>query len=122
MVHITCKDTDEVFLKGSKLTVEEIRKRFNIAIAINNSEVVKILYDTDRPLSAIEIATILNHDKKDVPESLLKNVKSSLKKLNKNYLLATFSSEGRTVKYLLKYETALSYQKSLKLNAKVMPK
>jgi predicted transcriptional regulator len=99
------KDTEKAYLKGEILTVEELKKRFSLAITINNADIVKILLETDYPLTAKEIGEKLGV-KKSEP------VYRRMRRLFKDKLVVRFHLGGNRYGYLLSEKGWRNYQKA----------
>lgn len=45
----------DLFLNGERLTADEIKKRFHIALSMNNDDIMRALYEAKQPLTLKEI-------------------------------------------------------------------
>jgi predicted MarR family transcription regulator len=99
-------DLQQVYVKGQYFTVEQIQERYALAITINNEEIIKELYETDRPLKVDDLCRLIHP--KNIEKSKA-SILSGLTKLKKNQLVVELRS-GRTRLYLLSKKGALTYQ------------
>jgi hypothetical protein len=96
----------QVYVKGTYMTIDEVRERYALAITINNEEIVKALYSADHPMSTLEIAALIKPKHADATKD---SVKQGLGKLCKNKLAVRFRTR-RNALYLLSRKGAVMYQ------------
>lgn len=102
-------DIDEkgqVYINGTYLTIEEVKDRYSLAISINHIEVMKILYETDKPLTINDICKKLSS--KEISRTR-PTVINGISRLQKERLVTKFYA-GRSVYFLLTRKGALYYQ------------
>lgn len=89
----------KAYIKGEILTVEELKKRYSLALAINNQEVFKVLLNAEKPLKSTEIL-------KGLGMSGLKtqSINSLMRKLFSARLVVRFYVNGHSFGYLLSEE------------------
>ena len=111
------EDKEEAYLKGQYVTVASVKETYSLALTINNDEIVKILYETDRPLGIKTIAKLMNPKYTTQQQEQLR---LQMRKLFVNKLLVKFRG-NKTDRwcYLLSRKGAVRYQEMLKLPKKL---
>ena len=105
-------DTDKACLKGEILTIVEIKKRFSLAMTINNTEIMEILFKADHPVTIREIKERMK------TETKMAALGAKMRKLFKEKLVVRFYLSGRRFGYLLSekglhnYKTAKNIDKT----------
>jgi hypothetical protein len=102
------KDRDRAYFKGEILTVEELRKRFSLAVTINNADIIEMLLKADHPLTTKEMSEVLG-----LLKSAPLNVR--MRKLFKEKLVVRFHLGANCFGYLLSEKGFENYKKTKEL-------
>jgi predicted transcriptional regulator len=110
MTREVSQGTEKAYFKGQVLTVEELKKRFSLAVTINNEDIIKILLNAEQPLITKDIAEALKlEERKSEP------ISRSLRKLFKDGLMVRFDLGAHRLSYLLSEKGFKNYQEAQKV-------
>ena len=107
MTRRTSEDNDKAYLNGEVITVLELKKRFSLAITLNNNEIFKSLSNAKKPISTKDLL-------KEIGMVHSTQFNAIMKKLFDNGLVVRFWA-GRGFLYLLTEKGYHNYLKAKKV-------